>query len=68
MLLSGTDPIFNKTVEDVYGSIKPRLVDTAMQKARFTMIAETGYDDKESCESTAFGTQYIDDLCLNLYD
>ncbi|KAK3051184.1 hypothetical protein LTR09_007580 [Extremus antarcticus] len=68
MLLSEADTTFNDTIKDAFSSFKPRVVDMAMTKSNFHVLAEPGYESEEQCTSLgSFGTRYIDGLCTNLW-
>lgn len=68
MLLSEGDETFNNTIKDAFGSFRPRIVDMALKKSLFNVLAETGYEDEAQClELGSFGTRWIDDSCVNLY-
>jgi hypothetical protein len=69
MLLAESEPTFNDTLKGAFTAFKPRIVDMALKKALFTVIGDTAWDDEESCgEYGGYGAQWIDDLCLNMYE
>lgn len=67
-LLSESDPTFQETIQASYDTFGPRLVDMAMSKSNWHVLAEVDYDEESCLELGKFGTRYIDGLCVNLYD
>ncbi|KAK3708408.1 hypothetical protein LTR37_011504 [Vermiconidia calcicola] len=67
-LISESDATFRNSILDAFNSFRPRIVDMAMKKSIFHVLAETGYDSEQSCiDLGGFGARWIDNLCVNLW-
>lgn len=67
-MLSESDATFRSSIQATYDSFRPRIVDIALQKANWKILAETGWEEEQAClDAYGFGTRYIDSHCVNMY-